>query len=266
MKRYDGEYSYLNNRRGLSITHRMKIFWVHKLSFICILSIGLLSQAVCQSPILDSIRNNLVLINHEALIDFLHADPKTAFVIDGIGYPINHGDKLNKKLAAIESQIVSFDYIKNEGQIGCNPNDILVICTKDYFKKQQEKSKIVQQDTITDSLPEMNEVFPEPPDGPIGFKNWVISNYKVPTAAKKAKVNGKLIINFTVGEDGKLSNFRIAKDIGYQTGEALIELIKRSSPWKPGYQNGRAVKCGYTYPLSFSNGDLKLESETKRQR
>lgn len=85
-------------------------------------------------------------------------------------------------------------------------------------------------------------------------------------AAKKAKVNGKLIINFMTGEDGKLSNFQIAKDIGYQTGEALIELIKKSSPWKPGYQNGLAVKCAYTYPLSFSDGDLKLESETKRTR
>lgn len=85
-------------------------------------------------------------------------------------------------------------------------------------------------------------------------------------AAKKAKVNGKLIINFMTGEDGKLSNFQIAKDIGYQTGEALIELIKKSSPWKPGYQNGLAVKCAYTYPLSFSDGDLKLEYETKRTR
>ena len=29
---------------------------------------------------------------------------------------------------------------------------------------------------------------------------------------------------------------------------------------------GRAVKCGYTYPLSFSAGDLKLESETKQDK
>lgn len=152
----------------------MGIFFVHKLSFICILSMGLSSQAVGQSLLLD--------------------------------------------------------------------------------------------DSITDIPPHMIEIFPEPPYGTNGFKNWVISNYKVPTAAKKAKINGKLIINFTVGEDGKLSNFQVAKDIGYQTGEALITLIRKSSPWKPGYQNGRAVKCGYTFPLLFSAGMLKLENDTKRPR
>ncbi|WP_104381643.1 energy transducer TonB [Sphingobacterium sp. HMA12] len=244
----------------------MGISWVRKLTFICILSIVLLSQAFGQSLILDSIRRNSVLINHQSLVDFLHADPKTAFVIDGIDYPIDHRDKLNKKLAAIESQIVSFDYIKNEGQIGCNPNDILVICTKEFLKMKRAKSKIVQQDTIRDPLPEINEVFPEPPDGSVGFKNWVISHYEVPTAAKKAKVNGKLIINFTVGEDGKLSNFQIAKDIGYQTGEALITLIRKSSPWKPGFQNGHAVKCRYTFPLLFSAGMLKLENDARKTK
>ncbi|WP_343318277.1 energy transducer TonB [Sphingobacterium multivorum] len=125
---------------------------------------------------------------------------------------------------------------------------------------------LVLDDSIADIPPHMIEIFPEPPYGTNGFKNWIVKNYKIPTAAKKAKVNGKLMINFTIEKDGRLSNFQITKDIGYQTGETLIELIKKSSPWKPGYQNGRAVKSGYTYPLSFSEGDLKLQSEAKRQR
>ncbi|OOG19366.1 hypothetical protein BWD42_05385 [Sphingobacterium sp. CZ-UAM] len=235
----------------------MGISWVRKLALICILSIGLLSQVFGQSDILDSMRSNAVLINHQSLIDFLHADPKTNFVIDAIGYSVNEKDKLNQKLAYIKNEIVSFDYIKNDGQIGCNPNDLIVIYSKDFLKKKRAKSKGININIAIDTLPEMNEVLPEPPGGPNGFKNWIISNYKVPTAAKKAKVSGRLIINFTIEKDGQLSGFQITKDIGYHTGEALIELIRKSSPWKPGYQNGRAVKCGYTYPLLFSNGDLK---------
>lgn len=235
----------------------MGISWVRKLSLICILSIGLLSQVFGQSDILDSMRSNAVLINHQSLIDFLHADPKTNFVIDAIGYSVNEKDKLNQKLAYIKNEIVSFDYIKNDGQIGCNPNDLIVIYSKDFLKKKRAKSKGININIAIDTLPEMNEVLPEPPGGPDGFKNWIISNYKVPTAAKKAKVSGRLIINFTIEKDGQLSGFQITKDIGYHTGEALIELIRKSSPWKPGYQNGRAVKSGYTYPLLFSNGDLK---------
>ncbi len=41
----------------------------------------------------------------------------------------------------------------------------------------------------------------------------------------------------------------------------IIGLIRKSSPCKPGFQNGRAVKCGYTSPLSFSDGDLDGLSE-----
>lgn len=244
----------------------MGIPWGRKLSCICILSIDLLSQAFGQSLILDSMRSNSVLINHQSLIDFLHADPKTNFVIDAIGYSVNEKDKLNQKLVEIKSQIVSIDYIKNKGQIGCNPNDVIFICTKDFLKMKRAKSKGINKNIAIDSLPEMKEVFPEPPGGAVGFKNWIISNYKVPTAAKNAKVSGRLIINFTIERDGKLSDFQITKDIGYHTGEVLIELIRKSSPWKPGYQNGRAVKCGYTYPLLFRNGDLKLNIDTKRQR
>ena len=125
---------------------------------------------------------------------------------------------------------------------------------------------LVSGDSIADIPPHMIERLPEPPYGTNGFKNWIVKNYKIPKAAKKAKVNGKLIINFTIEKDGRLSNFQITKDLGYHTGEALIELIRKSSPWKPGFQNGHAVKCGYTYPLSFNNGELKLDIDTKRQR
>ncbi|WP_333862744.1 energy transducer TonB [Sphingobacterium sp.] len=113
--------------------------------------------------------------------------------------------------------------------------------------------------------PHMIEVFPEPPYGTNGFKNWVIKNYKIPVDARKAKVNGKLTMNFTIDKDGNLSNFQITKDLVYHTSEALIELIRKSSPWKPRFQNGRAVKCGYTYLLLFNNGEIKLDRDTKRQ-
>ncbi|CAM3430852.1 TonB C-terminal domain-containing protein [Sphingobacterium prati] len=125
---------------------------------------------------------------------------------------------------------------------------------------------LVLDDSIADIPSHMIEIFPEPPYGTNRFKNWVAKNYKIPTAAKKARVNGKLIINFTIEKDGRLSNFQITKDIGYQTGETLIELIKKSSPWKPGYQNGLAVKCGYTYPLSFDAGNLALENSTRKTK
>lgn len=42
------------------------------------------------------------MINHQSLIDFLHADPKTNFVIDAMGYSVNEKDKLNQKLPLID--------------------------------------------------------------------------------------------------------------------------------------------------------------------
>jgi protein TonB len=48
-----------------------------------------------------------------------------------------------------------------------------------------------------------------------------------------------------------LSQVKVVRGIGDGCDEEAIIVVKLSSPWKPGMQNGRAVRVAYSLPVSF---------------
>lgn len=99
------------------------------------------------------------------------------------------------------------------------------------------------------------EVNPEPEGGLNAFRMWFGQNYPYPQAAIDAEIKGKVVVSFIVEKDGTFGDFKIVTDLGYGTGEAAIETLKKAEPWKPGVQNGRNVRVAYTMPFT-----LNLES------
>ena len=95
------------------------------------------------------------------------------------------------------------------------------------------------------------EVQPEYPGGISKFLEWVGNNYKYTAAAQEAGVSGKVIMSFVVEKDGTLTDIKVLRDLGYGTGAAAISTLKKSKAWKPGVQNGRAVRVQYTLPLAL---------------
>ena len=93
------------------------------------------------------------------------------------------------------------------------------------------------------------EISPIPPGGMEEFRKWIGENYPFPQEAIDAGIKGTLMISFVVEKDGSLSDFVIDEDIDYGTGEAAIEMLKRSPKWTPGIQGGRKVRVGYVLPI-----------------
>lgn len=65
-------------------------------------------------------------------------------------------------------------------------------------------------------------------------------------------IEGRVISAFIVNEDGSLSNIKIARSISEKFDEEAIRLIKNMPNWKPGKQNGKAVKVSYSLPIIFN--------------
>lgn len=105
------------------------------------------------------------------------------------------------------------------------------------------------------------EILALPPGGMTAFRKWIAENYQFPQAAINAGIKGTLEVSFIVEKDGSLSDFRMEKDLGYNTGEAAIELMKISPKWSPAIQNGREVRVAFTLPIR-----LDLTSEVKGRR
>lgn len=74
-----------------------------------------------------------------------------------------------------------------------------------------------------------------------GFKKYgryIKRNRTIPTAAKRAKVNGAVVVKFKVLPNGELFDFRIVRSLGYGCDEEAIRLIKEGPKWELENNNG----------------------------
>ncbi|OCX53773.1 hypothetical protein BEL04_05660 [Mucilaginibacter sp. PPCGB 2223] len=106
-----------------------------------------------------------------------------------------------------------------------------------------------------------NEVFPvaefnpEYPGGEAAFTRFLQKNIHYPAVAKENGIQGRAYIQFIVERDGSLTDIHILRNPGGGTGEEAARVLKMSPHWKPGMQNGRAVRVQYTVPVNFTMGD-----------
>lgn len=99
---------------------------------------------------------------------------------------------------------------------------------------------------------EVVDVNARPPEGLNEFRHWVGRNYYFPADAINAQVKGQIAVSFDVNKDGSLSNFKIIKNLGYGTGESLVNVLKKSKKWIPALKNGEPVKTSHTFPMNIN--------------
>ncbi|MDB5086689.1 MAG: TonB family C-terminal protein [Mucilaginibacter sp.] len=93
---------------------------------------------------------------------------------------------------------------------------------------------------------------PESTGGMDAFIRFLGHNIRYPLEAIKNGTQGKVIVSFICGTDGKLTDIYVAKGIGDGCDEEAIRVIKLFPSWKPGYVHGKPVNVAYSVPVSFS--------------
>jgi protein TonB len=96
------------------------------------------------------------------------------------------------------------------------------------------------------------ENYPEFPGGHSAFIKFLGRNLKYPVNAVERGIEGKVLISFIIEKDGRLSNIKILRGIGYGCDEEAIRVLEKSPEWKPGIQNKQKVRVAYTLPINFS--------------
>jgi TonB family protein len=90
------------------------------------------------------------------------------------------------------------------------------------------------------------EQMPEMIGGPMAFYEAL----RYPEMARRAGIEGRVVIQFVVDEDGSVSNPRVLRGIGGGADEAAIEAITQMK-FSPGMQKGQPVKVRLTQPVVF---------------
>ena len=83
------------------------------------------------------------------------------------------------------------------------------------------------------------------------FAKWMSVRLKYPEEAKNAGIQGRVMVKFTVCEDGTVRDARVLQGINPMLDAEALRVISTSQKWEPGAQEGKPVKVTYQFPVIF---------------
>lgn len=110
-----------------------------------------------------------------------------------------------------------------------------------------DKGEIDEPDKTYDNLD-----LKEPAEFKYGsFTAWVAQNIIFPGDAIDADISGKVILKFTIDEEGRVSNVVVERGLHPLVDKAAVDVLLKSPKWRPAKLNGNKVKVFYRVPLKF---------------
>lgn len=92
---------------------------------------------------------------------------------------------------------------------------------------------------------------PEFPGGYQAMMKFIGQNTKYPSIARRMETEGTSFISFVVDDDGTIDNVEVIKGLSAECDEEAMRVIAKMPLWKPGKQNGQAVKVRFVLPFKF---------------
>ncbi len=96
------------------------------------------------------------------------------------------------------------------------------------------------------------EKMPEYPGGLKALMHYLANHIQYPAEAKKARVQGRVFINFIVEKDGSISHVKVMRGIGHGCDKEAVKAVENMPRWIPGYQRGKPVRVSFNVPVKFS--------------
>jgi len=80
---------------------------------------------------------------------------------------------------------------------------------------------------------------------------YIGSHIHYPESARENNIDGRVVVEFVVNEDGVVTNAKVVKGIGGGCDQEALRIVSGMPKWKPGKQNGVAVKVYFVLPIVF---------------
>ena len=102
-----------------------------------------------------------------------------------------------------------------------------------------------------DPVFEVVENMPEFPGGMGGLMQYLSKNIKYPVEAQKAGIQGRVIMQVIIDENGNVTNPKVTQPVDPLLDTEAIRVTASMPKWKPGTQRGMPVNVKYTFPIVF---------------
>jgi TonB family protein len=96
------------------------------------------------------------------------------------------------------------------------------------------------------------------PGGNAAIQKHINQNLTYPEEAKNKKLEGTVVVTFSVDVTGKVKDAKVSTSVHYTLDEEALRCISGLPDWEPAMREGRPVESSYIMPVVF-----KLPSQGK---
>ena len=182
------------------------------------------------------------------------------FIIDG-------KKQTKEQLLALDSKTIDhIDVLKDKAAVELygeeGKNGVVIVTTKgkkalthgNAKVDSTKEAEVVVAEAVDPAYEKVFDVVEQMPEfigGQAELMKFLAENVHYPEAAYKVGKQGRVIVTFIVEADGSVSNAKIVKKVSDELDAEALRVIGTMPKWKPGMQNGKAVRVKYTIPITF---------------
>lgn len=110
----------------------------------------------------------------------------------------------------------------------------------------------VEETKPADTPLDIAEVNPSFVGGYAAMMQFLAKNIRYPAYGIENGIEGKVLIQFVVDENGNILNPKVIRGMGGEFDTNAIEAVRKMPKWNPGKQRGTAVKVRFTLPITYN--------------
>lgn len=111
--------------------------------------------------------------------------------------------------------------------------------------------QLVMEEPMEEPVYKVVEVMPEFPGGMKALMDFIQKNIRYPEEARKNGIQGRVIVSVVIDENGRVADPVIMRSRYSALDEEALRIVGLMPQWKPGMQQGKAVKVEFTFPVTF---------------
>jgi TonB family protein len=158
-----------------------------------------------------------------------------------------------------ESGKVSDAHVVKSLESVCDKEAIRVVESMPAWQPGQENGRVVKSRyalSVLFTLNPENKIVPfvnEAPSFKENLNDYLMKNIHYPNAARKAAIEGSVMVTFVVGKDGEVYDVNVYRGIGGGCDEEVVKVVQNMHGWNPRKQNGIVASIQYSLPIVFSS-------------
>lgn len=176
---------------------------------------------------------------------FYSAGIPSVFLTSG-KYPEHNSPKDTEDIIDYEGMEKELEYAYNLVEALANTKSPMDFNPSDAIAKKEVEAGVVSYNDC-----DVRPMFLNSQDPAQFMEKWVYQYLKYPPQAVVEGIQGRVIIDFIIEKDGKVSNVKVLRGVDPLLDDEAVKVISASPKWKPGRVGGEKVRTSMTVPVEF---------------